>query len=75
MLTADVKITLSTANIGNVSCDDATASLGVAVANTSGKNKVYSVGSAGGGLTETTTTATPSASDLSGAADARSASS
>ena len=75
LLSEDVKVTLSTGNIGNVSCDSTTANIGVAVGNTSGKGKIYSVGSNGGKITETATTggAAPDATAVGTQADARSA--
>lgn len=75
LLSSDVKINSSVANIGTVDCDTTSASIGVAVANTSGKNKVFSAGSAGGGITTTDLTATPTTGDTDTAAAARSASS
>ncbi len=77
MLSAAVKINLSTSNIGNVSCDDATASLGVGVGNTAGKGHVYSASSAGGSIVDTATTngAAPTATNVLNAADTSSASS
>lgn len=68
LLSEPVTVTLSKANLGNVNCNDTTAAIGVAVANTSGKFKVFSLGSGGGQLTETTTTVAPVASDVASAA-------
>jgi hypothetical protein len=72
---ASVKITLSTGNIGAYTCNATTASIGVAVASTTGKNKVFAVGSAGGAIITTTTTNAPVAGDVASAADAPAASS
>ena len=57
LLSAPVTATLSASNIGNVSCDDTTANIGVAVSNTSGKFKIYSLSSAGGAIATFTGTA------------------
>jgi hypothetical protein len=73
--TNPVKITLSTANLGYVDCNATTGSIGVAVANTKGKNKVYSIGSAGGAPIATDTAAAPASGNVQTAAEARSASS
>jgi hypothetical protein len=77
VLTADasVKITLSSGNVGYYDCNTTTASIGVAVASTTGKNKVFSVGSAGGSVTTTTTSSAPTTTDCAGAATSASASS
>ena len=72
---ASVKITLSTGNIGAYDCNTTTASIGVAVGSTTGKNKVFAVGSAGGAITTTTTAAAPAAGDVASAAEAPAASS
>lgn len=73
---ASVKITLSTGNVGAYDCNTTSASIGVAVASKTGKNKVFSVGSAGGSITENPLGAAPtSGSDLTTYAEARSASS
>ena len=53
LLSADVKITLSAGNVGNVSCDSTTANIGVGVGNMNGKGNLYSIGSTGGGITVT----------------------
>jgi hypothetical protein len=53
LISADVKITLSAANVGNVSCDATTANIGVAAGNLNGKGNIYSIGSTGGGITVT----------------------
>jgi len=50
LLQEPVTINTSASNIGDVVCDATTANIGVSVANTSGKNKVFSAGSAGGGI-------------------------
>lgn len=73
LLSATVTVVLSTGNIGNVSCNDTTANIGVAVGNMSGKGKIYSIGSSGGAVT--TTDAVPSAAGVATQADAKSASS
>ena len=75
LLSANVTITLSTSNIGYYDCNSTSASIGLAVGNTSGKNKVYSLGSAGGAITETTLSSAPTTSDMSTQATAKSASS
>lgn len=77
LLSAAVTVTLSTGNIGNVSCDDATANIGVAVGNTSGKGKIFSLGSSGGAVTvfDTTGGVAPTAAQVKTQADAKSASS
>lgn len=77
LLSADVTVTLSTGNIGQVSCDDTTANIGVAVGNTSGKGKIFSIGSSGGAVTTTNTAGgvAPTTTDMSSQATARAASS
>ena len=75
LITASVTITLSTSNIGYYDCNSSAASIGLAVGNTSGKNKVYSLGSAGGAITETTLSAAPTTSNAQTQAQAKSASS
>jgi replication-associated recombination protein RarA len=73
LLQSAVKINTSVANIGTVDCDTTTANIGVSVANTSGKNNVYSAGSAGGGISTTSTgTTVPATSDTDAAAAAKS---
>lgn len=72
LLQEGVTINSSIANIGTVDCDTTTANIGVAVANTSGKNKVFSAGSAGGGITTDQLDAVPTTGDTDTAAAARS---
>ena len=75
LLQADVKVNLSAANIGNVSCDSTTATIGIAVASTTGKFNVYGASSAGGGVAVSAGSPlaqAPVASDLVTAADAES---
>lgn len=60
---ASVKVVLSTGNLGSYNCNSSTANIGVAVANTAGKNKVFYLGSAGGKLNEVTTASTPTLSN------------
>ena len=50
LLSAAVTATLSAGNIGNVDCNDSTANIGVALSNTSGKFKTFSLSSNGGAL-------------------------
>lgn len=50
LLQEAVTINTSAANLGAVDCNTTTANIGVAVANTSGKNKIFSASSAGGGV-------------------------
>ena len=75
LLSAAVTATLSKGNIGNVSCNDVTANMGVAVGNTSGKGKIFSIGSSGGVVTTTDTAGAiaPTATDMTTQADAKSA--
>ena len=68
LLASDVSITLSTGNIGAYQCSTTTANIGLAVASTSGKNKIFSVSSAGGAITTTVSIASPGTSDLDSAA-------
>ncbi len=70
LLSAPVSITLSTGNIGGYDCNTSAANIGVAVGSTSGKNKIFSIGSSGGALTTTTTSAAPGSSDAVTAASA-----
>jgi hypothetical protein len=72
LLQEGVTINSSIANIGTVDCDTTTANIGVAVANISGKNKVFSAGSVGGGVTADDLTAVPTQTDTNTAAAARS---
>ena len=64
LLSADVTATLSTSNIGNVSCNDTIANIGVAISNTAGKFKIYSLSSAGGAIATFTGTAATTATDV-----------
>ncbi len=78
MLQQNVPLNLSAGNIGRVSCDDATANLGVAVANVNGKNNIYTASSAGGSVAPSTSpasplTTTPTQANVTTAADASSA--
>ncbi len=57
LLSAAVKVTLSTANVGAYDCNTTSSSIGLAVSNSSGKLKAYSIGSAGGAITTTDLTA------------------
>ncbi len=73
---ASVKITLSTGNIGSYDCNTSTANIGVAVASTTGKNKVFSLSSSGGQITTGTTgTSAPTTADTEAAATTASATS
>ena len=63
LLASDVSITLSNGNVGGYTCNTSTANIGVAVASTAGKNKIFSIGSSGGALLTTTTAAAPAATD------------
>ena len=58
LLASTVKITMSTGNVGSYDCSATTANIGVAIGNTSGKFKVFSIGSNGGSLTTDTFTQT-----------------
>ena len=75
LLSAAVTATLSKGNIGNVSCNDVTANMGVAIGNTSGKGKIFSIGSSGGVVTTTDTAGAiaPTATDMVTQANAKSA--
>lgn len=64
----NVKITLSKGNIGSYMCDTLSANIGLAIGNTSGKNKIFSIGSSGGSVTETPTRAAPTTLDTQNAA-------
>jgi opacity protein-like surface antigen len=75
LLSANVTITLSTSNIGYYDCNSTSASIGLGIGNTSGKNKVYSLGSAGGAITETTLSAVPTTTNAQTQAQTKSASS
>ena len=75
LLSANVTVTLSTANVGYYDCNSTSASIGLAVGNTSAKNKVYSLGSAGGAITETTLSSAPTTSSVQSYAETKSASS
>ena len=68
LLASAVSITLSTGNVGAYQCSASTANIGLAVASTTGKNKIFSVGSSGGAITTTETRASPSLSELDSAA-------
>ena len=69
-----VSINISAANIGNVDCDTTTANIGVAVANTSGKGKIFSIGSNGGALITTDSAApVPTAAETVTESQARAA--
>ena len=66
---SSLKVILSTSNVGSYNCDTTSANIGVAVANTSGKNIVFSMGSSGGGIIVTNTgTTAPSATNTATAA-------
>ncbi len=75
LLSSAVTVTLSTANVGYYDCNSTSASIGIAVGNSSGKNKVYSLGSAGGAITETTLSSAPTTSSVQSYATDKSASS
>lgn len=75
LLSTAATVNLSTGNVGYYDCNSSSASIGVAVAATAGKNKVYSAGSAGGGITETTLSAAPTSSNAQTQAQAKAASS
>ena len=75
LLSSAVSITLSTGNVGGYFCNTSTANIGVGVASSAGKNKVFSIGSSGGALTTTTTAAAPAATDAEAAASTSAASS
>ncbi|HQR03991.1 MAG: hypothetical protein JSR19_05335 [Proteobacteria bacterium] len=65
LLSSAVTINSSVANNGSIDCNDALANVGVAFANTSGKNNIYSASSAGGGITVTSTgSSVPTAGQL-----------
>ena len=70
LLTSDasVNITLSKGNIGSYMCDSTSANIGIAIGNTSGKNKVFSLGTTGGSITETATRSAPTNLDTSSVA-------
>ena len=59
LLASDVSITLSNGNVGGYTCNTSTANIGVAVASTAGKNKIFSIGSSGGALVTHTTNVAP----------------
>ena len=65
---ANVKITLSTGNIGSYMCDTSSVNIGVAVGNTSGKNKIFTIGSSGGSVSSASTRAAPTNADTQNAA-------
>ena len=75
LLASAVSITLSNGNVGGYICNSTTANIGVGVASTTGKNKVFSIGSSGGALVTTTTAAAPVATDAEAAASTSAASS
>ena len=64
LLASPVSITLSTGNIGAYQCSALSANIGLAIASTSGKNKVFSISSAGGAITATEGRSSPTTSDL-----------
>ena len=64
LLASPVSVTLSTGNIGAYQCSALSANIGLAVASTSGKNKVFSISSAGGAITATEGRSSPTTSDL-----------
>ena len=67
LLASDVSITLSSGNVGGYTCNTSTANIGVAVASTAGKNKIFSIGSSGGALVTTTMSVAPQATDAAAA--------
>ncbi len=75
LLASAVKITLSNGNVGGYDCSATSANIGVAVASTTGKNKIFSIGSSGGALSTTTTASAPDAAGCQTQAEAVSASS
>jgi len=75
LLSAAVSITLSNGNVGGYICNGTTANIGVGVGSTTGKNKVFSIGSSGGALVTTTLAAAPVATDAEAAASTSAASS
>ena len=75
LLANDVNVNLSNGNIGSYDCNTTTASIGVAVASTTGKNNVYSLGSAGGGIGITTLSSAPTTGDTDTQATSKAASS
>ena len=75
LLSSAVSVTLSTSNVGYYDCNSTSASIGLAVGNTSGKNKVYSLGSAGGRIDEATLSAAPTTSSVQTYAETKAASS
>ena len=75
LLSSAVSITLSTGNVGGYFCNTSTANIGVGVASSAGKNKVFSIGSSGGALVTTTTAAAPAATDAEAAASTSAATS
>ncbi|HEY6896836.1 MAG TPA: hypothetical protein VI279_06210 [Rhodocyclaceae bacterium] len=66
--TDSVRVNLSTGNIGAFDCNATSVSIGVGVANTTGKNKIYSASSSGGGVSEASQASTPAISDVEGKA-------
>jgi hypothetical protein len=75
LLNAAIKVSLSQGNLGYYDCNTTTASVGVAVASTTGRNMVYSLGSAGGAITTATTSSAPSTTNCQTAATTSSATS
>ncbi|MBL0075834.1 MAG: hypothetical protein IPP41_07830 [Rhodocyclaceae bacterium] len=75
LLASPVKIVMSTGNIGSYDCVATTANIGVAIGNTSGKFKVFSIGSNGGALTTDTYASTVTTTQTQSAATARGSSS
>lgn len=69
LLSEDVKVTLSTGNIGHVACNDSSANIGVAVGNEAGKGIYYRVGSSGGAVVPSTAGTKPTAPLLKTAAE------
>ena len=68
LLASAVSITLSTGNIGAYNCNTTSSAIGMAVASTSGKNKVFSVSSEGGAITALEGRFVPGAAELQAAA-------
>ena len=64
LLASPVSVTLSTGNIGAYQCNALSANIVLAVASTSGKNKVFSVSSEGGAITAAEIRSSPTAADL-----------
>ena len=73
--TDGARVNLSAANLGSYDCNTGTASIGVSIANTSGKFYIYSMSSAGGAVVTTTSAQAPTTTQTESQAVLRSASS